>query len=143
MAKDLRFIYQTKNQNGVVLVLIAVLLIVFLGFAALAVDVGHIVVVRNELKNAADGGALAGARFLYREDSTVPYGIALDIVEANAKALSTALANQSDKLPVEVDGGDIQIGHWSFGMGTLAKGFYLPDGPPIFDIWNYPTSSCS
>jgi len=140
MIRDLGFINQTKNQSGVVIVLIAVLLIVFLGFAALAVDVGHIVVVRNELKNAADGGALAGARFLYREDSTAPYGFALDTVEANAKALSTALANQSDKLPVEVDDGDIQIGHWSFGIGTLAKGFYLPDGPPIFDIWNYSTA---
>jgi hypothetical protein len=85
---------------------------------------------------------------LYREDPTAPYGIILDTGEARAKALGTATANKSENLAVEVDNpdtqdGDIQIGHWSFGIGTLAgtlaKGFYLPDGPPIYDIWNYST----
>ena len=49
---------------GIVIVL---LLPVLFGFAGLAVDVGHMYVVKSQLKNAADAGALAGARGL------VPY----------------------------------------------------------------------
>ena len=49
----------------------AILLFVFLGIAALAIDVSHLYVVRNELQNAADAGALAGDRFLYNEDGTM------------------------------------------------------------------------
>jgi len=37
---------------------------VFLGFAALALDVGRMVSVRGELQKAADAGSLAGARAL-------------------------------------------------------------------------------
>jgi len=141
MLKDHRF---NRNQRGVTVVLVAILMVVFLGFAALAIDISHLYLVRNELQNAADAGALAGARFLYREDPTAPYGIILDTGEARAKALGTATANKSENLVVEVDNpdtqdGDIQIGHWSFGIGTLEKGFYLPDGPPVYDIWNYST----
>ena len=46
-------------------------MLVFLGIAALAIDLSHLYVVRNELQNAADAGALAGARFLYNEDGTL------------------------------------------------------------------------
>jgi hypothetical protein len=136
MFKELRF---NRNQSGVTVVLVAVLMVVFLGAAALAVDISHLYLVRNELQNAADAGALAGARFLYREDATAPYGIILDTGDASVKALNAAIANKSENLAVEVDGGDIQVGHWSFGIGTLAKGFYLPTGAPIYDIWNYST----
>ncbi len=57
MIKYLRF---DTNQRGVTVVLVAVLMVVFLGLAALAVDISHLYVVRNELQNAADAGALAG-----------------------------------------------------------------------------------
>ena len=40
------------------------MLIVLLSFVALAIDVGYMVVVKNELQNVADAGALAGARQL-------------------------------------------------------------------------------
>lgn len=53
-----------SNQNGVVLPLVAVLLVVLLAFTALAVDVGRYMVVRNELQNIADGAALAACRVL-------------------------------------------------------------------------------
>jgi uncharacterized membrane protein len=53
-----------RNQNGGVIVLVAVSMFFLLGFAALAIDVGHLVVARNELQNAADAGAIAGAQVL-------------------------------------------------------------------------------
>ena len=44
--------------------LAAIGLLSLLGFAALAIDVGYLFVVRNELQNAADAAALAGAGHL-------------------------------------------------------------------------------
>src|SRR5688572_17468165 len=53
-----------KDQQGVVAVMVAVVLIVLLAMAAMALDVGHALVARNQLQNASDAAALAGARAL-------------------------------------------------------------------------------
>ena len=55
------------DQHGAIAIVIALLLPVLFGFAGLAVDIGHIYAVKSQLKNAADAGALSGARAL------VPY----------------------------------------------------------------------
>ena len=52
------------DQDGAIGIVIALLLPVLLGFAGLAIDIGHLHVVDTQLKNAADAGALAGARGL-------------------------------------------------------------------------------
>jgi len=49
------------GNRGQVLVIVALAFAVFLGFAALAVDVAYMYTVRNELQRCADAGALAGA----------------------------------------------------------------------------------
>jgi hypothetical protein len=53
-----------ENQKGTVVVLVAVSLIAFLAFTALAVDIGRYMVTRNELQNIADSAALAACRVL-------------------------------------------------------------------------------
>ena len=50
-----------KYNRGQVLVLVALAIIVLLGFAALAIDLGYLWTVRHELQRCADAGALAGA----------------------------------------------------------------------------------
>jgi len=54
-----------KNQNnknkGQVLVLVALSLVVFMGFAALVIDVAYFYHTRHQLQGAADAAALAGA----------------------------------------------------------------------------------
>lgn len=52
------------KQSGQTLIWVAFGLIALLGAVALAVDVGHIYAERRDLQNAADAGALAGARAL-------------------------------------------------------------------------------
>lgn len=100
-----------KYQRGVSTVLLAVALIMLLAFAALAVDGSNLYVARNELHNAADAGALAGARVLYNADgSSVNPG-------ANAVAEQAAMNNTSQKSPVEV--ARVQRGHWSFATRTF------------------------
>ncbi len=54
------------RQRGVVAILVAILLPVLIGFAALAVDISYSVVIKNELQNTADATALAAAGCLVR-----------------------------------------------------------------------------
>ncbi len=85
----------------------------------------------SELHNAADAGALTGARFLYNDDGTsVNAG-------ANQIALDAAFANLSEQVPVEVNWpggntGDVQRGHWRFSDKACTPNASLL---PV-DLWN-------
>lgn len=127
-----------NNQRGVSAIIVAICLIMLVGFVALAIDVSHLFVVRNELQNAADAGALAGAGNLYIDDGT-----AIN-TNANQFGYDTAVANLSEKLPVEVNwsggnSGDVQRGHWSFGLGDLPRGFYPNASTDTVDLWGVTT----
>lgn len=50
------------NDRGAVAVIVALLMVVFLGFAAIAIDVGRLYVERRQLQNGADAAALAIAQ---------------------------------------------------------------------------------
>jgi Flp pilus assembly protein TadG len=119
-----------NNQHGVSAIFVAVSLFAFFGCAAIAVDVFHFIVVKNELQNAADAGALSGASALYRDT----LGVSVD-PNANTDALAAATANESDWVAVEVFNPtantcsgtsdrrdpaheDIQRGHWSFANSS-------------------------
>ena len=121
-----------KKQDGVTLVLVAILLLLFIGFAALAIDVSHLYAVRNQLQNAADAGALAGARILFNNDYSINED-ALDVAEEAAEK-NKAMAEGGTK-SVEVihseTASEVEFGHWSFGSTTdLKKGFYPADSVP-------------
>ena len=53
------------SESGAVAVYIAIGVVVFLGCAALALDIAHMVSVKRELTRAAEAGALSGARGLW------------------------------------------------------------------------------
>ena len=59
------------RRRGVVVVQVAVLLTVLLGFVALTVDVGLMYNTKAELQAAADAAALAGAAAPYNDDGLV------------------------------------------------------------------------
>lgn len=107
MKNKLLSLIKLQNEKGIVIILVAILLIFFLGIAALAIDFGHRHVVRNELQNSADAGALAGAQVLYTETGMVN-------PQANSVAENTAKFNLAQKAAVEFDDNDIERGHWSF-----------------------------
>jgi len=121
-----------QDQQGAILVLVAILFsFVFIALLAFAIDIGHIVVVRNELQNAADAGALAGAMNLYYDKDMVYADPSLseDLIgtvnpNANQIASDTAMANKSDKIAVEVynpetNSDDVQRGHWNTETRTF------------------------
>lgn len=57
--------YRKRRERGAVGVMTPVMLVFSLGFAAIATDVARLMIVRNELQNAADAAALVGAGGLY------------------------------------------------------------------------------
>lgn len=94
------------NRKGIVLVYVAFAFIVMLGFIGLAVDGGHLLLVRGELQNAADAAALAGAGALHHD----PLNPAPDWAAARAKAAEFIKKNKSDG--VSLADGTIEVGYW-------------------------------
>ena len=136
MNKALKALISSKlrDQQGVTVILVAVLLSVLLGFTALAIDLSHLYVVRNELQNSADAGALAGARFLYNDDGAA-VNPGANLIAYNAARDNRALAI-TGVVPVDVNwsggnGGDVQRGHWSFTTRTFTVNDYT--GAPV--LW--------
>src|SRR5574337_2186378 len=97
------------NQSGTVVVVVVLVLVFLFGVAAFAIDIGHLMIVRNELKNAADAGALAGARVLYTAVTGTQFFINH---AANGIASAAAAANTSDRSAIEVL--SVEKGHWCF-----------------------------
>jgi Flp pilus assembly protein TadG len=115
-----------NNRHGASAVIIAICLVMLLGFVALAIDMGHLYVARNELQNAADAGALAGASELFTADMT-----AIN-TDANQIAFDMATANIADGTAAEVENpltnnGDVQRGHWSMNTRT-----FTPNASTVF-----------
>jgi Flp pilus assembly protein TadG len=115
--------FVVTDQSGGVLVLIALLLVVIIGMAAIALDVGHLMVVRNELRNAADAGALAGAAKLY---TTNDAGELVINPDADFVASTTTSSNVSDAAAAEVI--TVERGHWCFtNCAGGATGVFTPN----------------
>ncbi len=131
-----------QGQRGTVIVYVGILIIVLLGFGALAVDIGHLYVARNELQDAADAGALAGAGRLYVANGTAVNDGTAGIPSANQFAYNAAIANTSQNTAVEVqwaagsNTGDIQRGHWSFAARQFTPSDNLT--PPV--LWDHTTA---
>jgi Flp pilus assembly protein TadG len=114
-----------RDHKGATIVFVALAMVMLLGFAALAVDMGYLYVVRNELQNAADSGALAGAQVLYNDMGTsVNAG-------ANAVAQTYVLQHQSEQAVATVQ--SIERGHWSFATRTFTPNDSLV-AVPLWDV---------
>ncbi len=98
------------KQLGYVVVTVALLLVVFLGFGALAVDVGVLFSARTAAQAAADAGALAGAFTFVTNTSDPQPSTAYD--HAMSTALSNDILAQSITAPevtVNVDVGNRRV----------------------------------
>jgi hypothetical protein len=121
------------SQNGAILIWFVIFLPILIGMVAMAFDVTRLAVAKNELQNAADAGALAAARVLYNDEGTA--------VNPGANQIGTAAAtaNMSENAAVEVNAGDVQRGHWSFGMGALPRGFTPNPSLSPVSLWEVST----
>jgi Flp pilus assembly protein TadG len=120
-----------QETHGTVIVLTAILIAMLLGFCGLAIDVGHYLVVRNELQNAADAGALAGVRALFPNDlSTVTKPVTPDCSTAVTVGLQAAHWNKTDQATTVV--ADIQTGNWDPVNHQFVAGCSNDPNPAIF-----------
>ncbi|MBP0532693.1 hypothetical protein J8J19_21225, partial [Mycobacterium tuberculosis] len=79
-----------RRQRGVVGVMAPVLMLVILSIGAIAIDLGYLYVIRNELQNAADAAALAGAagQAAASAAADVPSGAAIAVSHATLPSLT-------------------------------------------------------
>ena len=104
------------DNKGSSAIIISLCITLLLGIAAFAIDIGYLCVARNELQNAADAGALAGARVLYNdtgsEVNTVGYYSEVNqrtIDSANQVGHDTAEMNNSGKRIQKLIFNDLRI----------------------------------
>lgn len=118
----------TKNNRGQVLVLVALSLIIILGFAALAIDLGYFYHTKNQLQGAADAAALAGAveldgtNAITQTDARTEakkYG-ELNIAAGSAVQLSSDGNNALSQY------NDITVGNWNASLSS-----YSTTSPPV------------
>ena len=101
-----------NNEKGAVAVIVALLLVVLLGIAAFAIDIGYGRVVRNQLQNAADAAALAACnRFYDRTAGPVTFPPPPpNWTAAAAEAASAITDNKADNKQLKV--GTTEVGWW-------------------------------
>ncbi len=110
---------QKVHQRGAIAVLVAVTLAMLLGFTALAIDVGYLFVVRNELQNAADAAALAGVGYLFPGPPTPDWDRAV------AKARTAVSLNKSSNFTLSDS--QVTYGYWDMaGVNGLQPSSKTP-----------------
>jgi hypothetical protein len=111
-----------RDESGAVVVIVALCLMMFMALLALVLDIGHLLAVRGELQNAADAGALAGARAL------VPFNVTLlpqpNWLSGENVAEQTVNANGADgQLLLQ---SQVQAGYWSLTSRNLQSTNIVP-----------------
>jgi hypothetical protein len=119
MKTKYKVIFTGNNQSGATAVLVAVVITVLIGIAAMAVDVGYVMATKNELQNVADAAALAGARQLGVIYSELPYeqqvNYVLDVADRTKienAANDVAQKNKAGGKNIEIALNEIEIGTW-------------------------------
>ena len=97
------------DEGGAVIVIVAVVLAVLIGFAGIVIDLGHLFVVRSTLQNAADSASLAAA-------ASLSYGPD----EARNQAQLFAQYYAVDGTLVALALADIELGTWDEGSKTFS-----------------------
>ncbi len=90
-----------RNERGAVIVLVAASMVVLLGIAALAVDVGNLLTIRTESQRAVDSAVLAGAGHLMLDPD--------DSLGAANKAIEYAALNNVNGSTAALLPGDVAV----------------------------------
>lgn len=87
------------NESGSVALFCAALIVVLVGFCALAIDYGQIVYMKRELTKAAEAGALSGARGLWPYDLSTATDRQPKWYNGESAAITTAAKNLTPPPP--------------------------------------------
>jgi Flp pilus assembly protein TadG len=111
------------NESGAVAVYIALGLVAFVGFAALALDIAHLVAVKRELVKAAEAGALSGARGLWPVTlPTLSGSRDPDPYAGQTWALSATTKNKVDGASLATTEITVEVGRWNYATKQFTPG---------------------
>jgi hypothetical protein len=117
----------SHGEQGQVLVYVAVSMLVLFGIIVFAIDVGHFYSERRRMQNAADAGALAGARELCAGKGTTA---ASNAAYSFAQALNLApQATVNVATDAAGGGGNVKVTAWEPDPGSLF-GSLMGQGSP-------------
>ncbi len=106
----------SRDERGAVAAVTAVYLIVAIGALALAIDLGHMYLVKAELQRTADAAALGGAlRFMTPNTAVVPGVTAAspDCARAVTAGQTLGTRNPTDNQTTSLANIAIQVGTWN------------------------------
>ena len=111
------------DESGGIAVVMTLMLSGLLFMAALVMDLGHLHVVRSEVRKAAEAGAYAGARAL-----ALPKGITdWNWDNGRAMAVATVQQNFADNLSLaDFTAADVQVGFWDMSWDARTPHDLLP-----------------
>ncbi|TKC86252.1 pilus assembly protein TadE [Trinickia terrae] len=131
---------RNRAERGSVTLFFLLFLIPLLMFGAFAIDLARVAVVRNELQNAADAAALAGAANLMSNSATSPSTSGTPSwTSASTAATSGISLNASDGVTLSTD--TVQYGYWnvsgtpsSMQSSTLTLSSYDTNDVPAVQV---------
>ncbi len=135
MKKRLQLILGLSDERGATAIIVGLLMVVFIGIAAVAVDIGYAMVTRNELQNISDGAALAATGWLGDNYSDMSTNELFNyVVDADDEALIKGIANEvagnnqaGGVGNISLNDVDIEIGQWDTNLQTFTPTLVLPD----------------
>jgi len=112
-----------NGQRGAVTIMFAIFLVVLLGLAALALDLGRMNLTKVQLQNAADAAALAGASSLTDPGAgTDPFNWSA----AEESGLAFAQKNFANGSLIPANNVQIQTGYWNLPSSSFSPGAGTP-----------------
>lgn len=117
---------RVENERGAVAIIVAIMMVALLGFAAIGVDVANIASDKQQLQNGADAGALAVAQSCAQGSCGNATGTATTVAAANrndgaatAAIVTPSLSPASGEVTVQTTG---VTNHWFAPvLGTAAS----------------------
>jgi len=105
-----------RRESGTVVPLTAIYLLVAVAVLAVAIDLGHIFLVKSELQRVADAAALTGAMRLMTPSSGPAPGVtpvSIDCARAISAAQAVGMENDTDGQPTTLANLAISLGTWN------------------------------
>jgi hypothetical protein len=120
------------GQSGQTLIQVALALVALLAFLMLAIDGGYLYAQRRHMQNAADAGALAGARELCFGDPSLANDVAFEYATVQNRAEravpEVSLENGTVKVTAEIDAPTFFAGALAGALGLTGLN---PDGSAL------------
>jgi Flp pilus assembly protein TadG len=134
-----------KQTGGAAAVIIALILVVLIGMASLAIDMGQLYTVRNQLQNVADAAALAGVAQLVQDqngeavrNSDLAHQAALQVAQSqsNLDGLPSVAEGSRNDLTIHFGVWDIYAGNPSTAWIDL--GTSVPSNSNAYACYTMP-----